>query len=209
VTYHNQLSHGAELQNGIAAAVGLPRELEGVVRLGETLEPNIDPWSQPEWAFLRGERLGAIPLFSAAVAAEFSIIAFGNAAGSGNLVVVDGVSFNAQTAGTVVRLEVAADTLVSGTLSGQAFAASGRDRRFGATAGRAFLRSGSDPSNTFGVALEHRSNAANEFSDFMSLPCVLKPGDDLLVIVQTVNIGVTASFKWRERKAFTGELPAG
>lgn len=206
---HNQLDHSAELVGGISVAAGLGRDKDGVIRLGETLEPNIDPWSQPEWAYLRGERLGSIPLFSPAVAAEFSIIALGNAAGSGNIVVVEDVIFQAATPGTIVRAEVVADTVVAATLSAAAFSVSGRDRRFGSTSGRTFLKSGSDLANTFGAALEHSSNPVNEFRKFeCATPCILKPGDDLLIIVQTVNIALNASFQWRERKAFNGELPA-
>ena len=205
---HNQLSHGAELQNGIASAVGLSRELEGVVRLGETLEPNIDPWSQPEWAFLRGERLGCARGAAVAVAAEFPYCCFGNAAGSGNIVVVEQITVQSGTAQSC-RLEVAADTLVSGTLSAQAFFGSARDRRFGSTTGRSFFRTGTDPASTLGgVPTETIIINNTSYVPFVvSVPFILKPGDDLLIIGLTVNTTLDVNWKWRERKAFTGELP--
>jgi hypothetical protein len=207
VTIHNQLSHSAELQNGIAIAVGLPSTQDGVIRLGETLDPTIDVWSQPEWAYLRGERLGAGRGFAAAVAAEFSIVALGNAAGSGNIVVVDKVS--AEPSGNLVlSLEVVADSIIAATLSAAAFFGSGRDRRFGSTAGRTFLRSGTDPGSTFGVQLEHQVGATTLFANFTCPPIVLKPGDDLIVIGQSVNLSLDVNFSWRERKAWSGELPA-
>lgn len=206
-TIHNQLAYAAELQLGIALAAGLGREEDGVSRLGETLGPTIDPWSQPEWAFLRGERLGAGRSFAAAVAAEFGIIAIGNALGSNSVVVVEAISVN-MNAGTIVQLEVAADTAVAATLSAAAFMISARDRRFGSTTGRVFVKTGTDAGSTFGAQIEHQTNAVNQFADFKNLPIILKPGDDVLVIGQTVNLAMDVNFKWRERKAFPGELPA-
>lgn len=209
---HNQLSHGAELQNGIATAVGLSRELEGVVRLGETLEPNIDPWSQPEWAFLRGERLGATKLFAAAVAAEFGIIGIGNPAGSGNIVVVEDVSIGAGVAAITAQLEVVAHSVITGTVVTTTGMASGRDRRWGSTAGRTFQVSGTDISNSFGIPLEQQvavivPAAGAQWNRFtVGVPCILRPGDDLIIVGQTVNISLAGNMKWRERKAFTAEL---
>jgi hypothetical protein len=207
VTIHNQLTESAELQSGIARAAGLGTEADGVIRLGETLDPTIDPWSQPEWAYLSGERLGAIKSFAAAVAAEFGIIALGNAAGSGNIVVVDACSAWPSSAATL-NLEVVADSVVSGTLSAAGFAVSGRDRRFGSTQGRTFLKTGTDPGSTFGVAIETQLGLTTQSIDFKSLPVILKPGDDLIVICTTVNVALVANFKWRERKAFKNELGA-
>lgn len=208
---HNQLTYSVELQSGLARATGMSNEAEGVIRLGETLDPTIDPWSQPEWAFLRGERLGAGRTFQAAVPAESSIIALGNAAGSGNIVVVEAISINSGGASVALTLQVVLDTAVAATLSGQAFFASGRDRRWGSTAGRTFTRSGSDPGTTFGgVQLDEIStSAANQVIKFeIGLPAVLRPGDDLIVVNNTQNQQMTVSWKWRERKAFNGELPA-
>lgn len=202
MTIHNQLTDSAELLSGIARASGLS-EGDGVIRLGETLDPTLDPWSQPEWAYLRGERLGAGTSFAAAVAAEFGIIALGNAAGSGNIVVVESVA-TPTAAGPSAQLEVVSDATIAPTLSAQAFFVSGRDRRFGSTTGRTFLRTGTDPGNTFGVNLEQISTP----DVFKNLPVILKPGDDLIVILQTVNLAMRVNWKWRERKAFKNELPA-
>lgn len=202
---HNQLDHSAELLGGISVAAGLGRDKDGVIRLGESLEPILDPFSLPEWAYLRAERLGAGRGFQPAVAAEFSIIALGNAAGSGNLVVVESVNILSTV---TTQLEVAADSLVAATLGAAAFYVSGRDRRFGSTQGRTFLKIGSDLASTFGVQLEQQAGAAGVFNSYISTPIVLKPGDDLLIIAQTINTAIQCNWKWRERKAFTGELPA-
>lgn len=203
---HNQLTDSAELLNGIGRAAGLS-EGDGVIRLGETLDPTLDVWSQPEWAYLRAERLGAGRLAAPAVAAEFAIVAVGNAIGSGSIVVIEAVSVQCAAA-IAVSLEVAADSIVAGTLSAAAFMVSGRDRRFGSTTGRVFAKLGTDVGNTFGVQLEQRTTSTVAFVDFTSPPIILKPGDDLLIIGQTVNTLINTNFKWRERKAFKNELPA-
>lgn len=204
---HNQLEHAAELQNGIASAVGLSRDLDGVLRLGETLTACIDPWTLPEWAFLRGERLGASKLFAAAVAAEFGIVGIGNPAGSGNIVVVDAFL---SLANATTQLEVVAHSVIVGTVTTTPAMVSGRDRRWGSTTGRTFQVSGTDPGSTFGVPLAQQVGTLTQFQSFTeaALPLVLKPGDDLIVIAQTVNLALQANVKWRERKAFVGELSA-
>jgi len=204
---HNALKYSTELVRGIARASGLGEGEEGVGRLGETLDPTIDPWSQPEWAFLRDERLGAGKLSAGPVASEFSIVALGNASGSNSIVVVEALSA-ASSAAMNGQLEVVADSVVAGTLSAAAFFVSGRDRRFGSTQGRTFGKIGTDVGSTFGVQLEQQVLGFTSFADFKSLPVILKPGDDLIVIGQTVNLSLTVNFRWRERLAFKGELPA-
>jgi len=57
VTQHNELQKFPALQRAIALAVGMKQEEEGVTRLGETLTPVIDFWSNPEWSFLYDEVL--------------------------------------------------------------------------------------------------------------------------------------------------------
>src|SRR5206468_4552428 len=95
------------------------------------------------------------------------------------------------------------------TLSAQAFFVSGRDRRWQSTTGRTFQRAGTDVGTTFGVPLEQQVWSAGPDTNFVvGIPVVLKPGDDLLVISQNANISLSCNFRWRERVAFSGELPA-
>lgn len=203
---HNGIKYATGPLNALATAGGVARDSSGTERLSETLHPVIDIWGLPEWAYLRDERLGAGRLAAAAVAAEFAIVALGNALGSNAIVVVEAVS--AQCAAAIaIQLEVAADTAVVGTLSAAAFFVSGRDRRWSSSQGRTFGKIGTDPASTFGVQLEQRTTPNVGFVDFMCLPLVLKPGDDLLVIGQTVNNLINVNFKWRERQAQPGELP--
>lgn len=206
---HNQLSRGP-WSNAIKAALGDRKAEGGVERFGETLDPIINLWGMPEWAFLRGERLAAMRMFAAAVAGEFAIIALGNPAGSNVLVVVDAIGVVGSSSSQSYLLEVAADTLVAGTLTAPAFPAVSRDRRNGGAAGTAtaFVRTGNDANNTFGAQLEQMFHVVTTaaVAALVATPLVLRPGDDLLVIAQTVNTSFTALFNWRERRAFPSEL---
>lgn len=206
---HNALKR-SPIADGLKKAIGQHKQGEGgLERWSETLQGVVNPWGMPEWAVLRGERLGAIRLFQAAVAAEFGAIALGNPLNSGNIVVVEGVSFNATTAALGAILEVVPDTTIAATLTVVAIPGSFRDKRFGGgNPGRTFIRTGSDPTNTFGAQLEGQTHPgpAVAFSAFQCLPVMLRPGDDLMVIGQTVNLAMTVNFVWRERVAFPGEL---
>jgi hypothetical protein len=75
---HNALHRTTELLQGFKRAMGIDRDADGVERLGETLTPVFDIWSQPEWARLRGEHLGVIELSAVAAAALRSIIGIRN-----------------------------------------------------------------------------------------------------------------------------------
>lgn len=206
---HNQLRRtplGAALKKAIGDQKGGDAGLE---RYGETLQPTIDLWSLPEWSTIRQERLSAVRSFQGAIAAEFGGVAIGNPVGSNAIVVVEAVTFQAGTAMSVF-LEVLADTVISGTLAVVVVPGSQRDRRFGGgNPGRAFIRSGTDPTNTFGAQLEVATATltGTELGQArVAVPIILQPGDDLLVIGQTVNVSMNVCFKWRERAAFPGEL---
>lgn len=204
---HNAIKYATGPLEALAIASGVSRDQSGTERVSETLHPSIDIWSLPEWAFLRSERLGAGRLFAAAVGGEFGIIALGNALGSNAIVVVEAVSANCGA--NTVQLEVAADgPTIAATLSAAANFISARDRRWLATTGRVFGRTGTDPASTFGAQIEHQASTATLYVDFKSLPIVLKPGDDVLVICQVVNVALDVNFRWRERQAQPGELPA-
>lgn len=201
---HNGIKYAGQELEAFAIAAGVSREQSGVERLSESWTPVIDSFIRPELAFLRGERLGAIAMFVAAVPAEFSIIAFGNDSQSRSLVVIEAAAVG--QSGQVVQLESVLDSTIAATLSAAGFAASGRDRRFVPAAGRAFVRSGSDLGNTFGIFLERAISVAGGFVDFKNLPVILRPGDDVIFVGQTVNTAMSVNLKWRERQALPGEL---
>jgi len=202
---HNAIKYGTSALNALAVVSGVSRDQSGTERVSETLQPVLDIWTLPEWAFLRDERLGAGRGFAPAVAGENGMLALGNAAGSNAIVVIEAVSA-VSSAALTIQLEVVADSLIAATLSAQAFFVASRDRRI-LTQGRTFLRLGTDPGTTFGAQIEQQTVAATAFVDFKNMPVILKPGDDLLLIGQGNNLSISANFKWRERQALPGELP--
>lgn len=208
---HNALKR-SPIADGIKKAIGQHKQGEGgLERWSETLQPIVNPWGMPEWAALRGEQLLGVRTFQAAVAAEFSAIALMNPLGSNTIVVVESVSVGSGTLHTTF-LEVVVDTTISGTLLVVTNPTCARDRRFKGLSGlsRATFRQGSDLSNTFGAQLEQQtavSTAASPLAAYQTaLPLILRPGDDALVISQTVNIQLSVCWGWRERQAFPGEL---
>lgn len=209
MSVHNVLRRAGTLIAGVRRMVG-GQEDTSLERLGETLTPILNPWGLPEWAKLRGEDLYAVRTVQAAVVAEFSGIALTNPAGSGALIVVD----NVQADGSAIvngLLEIMAITAISGTYLTATTPASIRDRRFrNVFSCKAQFLQGSDAGNTFGAQLEQQTfkalATAGQTTRFTNLPVILRPGDCLAVIGQTVNVGLTASWAWRERSALPGEL---
>jgi len=208
---HNQLQR-SPIADAVKRAIGQHRQGEGgLERWGETLTPIVNPWGMPEWAALRAEQLCAVRTFVGAVAAEFAAVALMNPLGSNTIIVVEAVSFISSGAARAF-LEVVADSVISGTLGTLTNPSCARDRRFKGLTGlsRATFRQGTDPTNTFGAQLEDTTQtgtvAAPATSFVTCLPVILRPGDDLLCIQQTVNLTLTVNWGWRERQAFPGEL---
>lgn len=206
---HNALKRSV-VADAVKKAIGQHKQGEGgLERWSETLQPIVNPWGMPEWAALRAEQLAAVGAFQAAVAAEFSGHALMNPAGSNTIVVVEAVSFIGTTT-VQAWLELTVDTAIAATYTVVTNPSAARDRRFKGISGltRATFRQGSDASNTFGARLEVQNfTAAGLASSFVnSLPVILRPGDDLVVMLQTVNIGAFVNWAWRERQAFPGEL---
>lgn len=209
---HNELKYHTSLTNAFRILGGVDGSVHpGVERLGETLTPILNVWDLPEHAVLRNEQLGAAKAFQAAVAAEFSIIAWVNPATSKQLVVVEAISVGSSALLTT-QLEVGAFTALAGTLTAPAQMVAARDRRFkpASQVGSFSLAIGSDLSNTFGVPLEQvtaANTAASTHTPFIvGLPVIVKPGDFVAVIGQTVNLSLAAQVRWRERPALPGEL---
>jgi len=202
---HNELNRG-DLSSALKLALGATKGEGGIERYGETLDPILNLWGMPEWAFLRNERLSALTSQQPAVAAEFGIVGIGNPLNSNTIIVVETVS---STSGAIIslRLEVVAHTVIAATVVTAAGVGSLRDRRF-LGPGRTHFVTGTDAAAPpFGATVEIRAPAAaNHWVDFNVLPVVLKPGDDLVVVGATVNNTVAVNFGWRERQAYPGEL---
>lgn len=207
---HNALKR-SPIADGVKKAIGQHKQGEGgLERWSETLQPIVNPWGMPEWAALRAEQLCAVRNLVGGVAAEFGGVALMNPAGSNTLVVVESVMVATSAATIAFFLEIVADTSIAATLTTVTNPSCARDRRFKGQSGlsRATFRQGTDLSNTFGAQLEATTMVTNTapVSFIASLPVILRPGDDLLLIAQTVNVAFSSNWGWRERQAFPGEL---
>lgn len=205
---HNGLNT-SWLGDAVKRALNASKSDGTVERFGETLTPVMNPWGMPEWAALRGEQLCAVRTFQGAIAAEFSAVALMNPFDSKAIIVVEAVTTSTSVVTQNVRIEIVADTVIAGTLGTLTNPTCARDRRFKgiSTLSRATFRQGTDPTNTFGAQLEEVSVVAGAVPQFIvSMPLILKPGDDAVVIGQTVNSALSVNWGWRERQAFIGEL---
>jgi len=210
---HNAITRG-QLNAAVLKALGIVKgDEEGLSRFSETLQAIIDPWSQPEWNYLRGDNLFAINVGSPLIAAELSMTALVNPAGSGLVVVLEKA-----TAGSTLTLQTMGITIQTEAVINATLASSGtglcRDTRRGVGAGppnpqsRAVVRIGSDPA-ILAAALEQIVPPAGTFGAFaLALPIVLLPGTGAVISGNTVNLGIATNYGWRERSAFKGELPA-
>jgi hypothetical protein len=197
---HNQISRG-DVTNAVQRALGITKpDTAGVERYGETLGPVLDIWRQPEWAFLRGERLQGFSASVGAIAAEFGYAALVNPAGSNVIVVVEAV----MAFGTAFyQVELAQEATWAATLAAILPGGIFRDTRWfpGALGGSARIRTGTDPSSVLGTSIDQQRNLPA-----INLPVVLGPGWGLAVAADVVNVVLPYVFGWRERKAYPGEL---
>lgn len=88
---HNELLRAHEIRAGIRDALEISEGDINVERLGETLTPILDIWSQPEWSFNRNEiRFSVRPGTAAAGGAGlFGFIQFFNPVGSNRIYVIE------------------------------------------------------------------------------------------------------------------------
>lgn len=202
---HNELRR-TPLSYALTRAVGDSQGAGGLERYGETLTPVLDLFSQPEWAYLRKEWLCTLIMTQTAVAAEYSIGGLANPAGSGLIVVVDAASFYSSGANLSGSLNRVTEAAALATLVAYGRGTS-RDTRSPTLPGMAYGVYGTD-AGTVGAQMESAlSVAGSQIGKFASaLPFILSPGQALLAQVGTVNITAQFMFRYRERKAFPGEL---
>lgn len=208
---HNEMRRGV-LSAALTRAVGDMRGAAGLERFGETLQPVIDLWRQPEWGFLRLEKPCAGFRGANAVAGEFAVVALVNPAASGVIAVVEAISMDAGglAASTVMTVEgPLTEAQVAAALAGPA-AGNVRDTRFSALNQffSACVTYTGTEAGALGPSLEDaRVPAGNMIYAQVGVPFVLHPGWAVAARLGTVNQAATFSFKWRERRAFPSELP--
>lgn len=204
---HNLL-HRGNWNDAIKRALGVTKSEGGLERFGETLDPIINLWGMPEWAWLRDETLWAHANTQVAVAAEFGFVAVSIPVGSGWLLTIDGVS--ARAAGTV-QLGLNARSVIAATGT-QNTNAVNRDARYSSSLiGQKITPvetwSGTDPGGVTGQVSEMVQPTATDFRTFGSPPWIVKPGSALVVQETSVgNIAVSVCLWGRVRKALPGEL---
>jgi hypothetical protein len=205
---HNAIKYSSPLLRAYSRVVGLGEDEEGTVRLGETLTPVLDIWSLPEWAFNRGELIGVTRVTKAAVAGEFSIIGIlCPSAARRRLVVVEKAGVVSTVAGGCI-LELCTEAQLNALTAAAQTVGSSRDRRAGADSATQTI-SGSAVAQTTGgrvidAALSTTGGTAGPFE--FGLPVILPPGFALAIVGRAANELIIATFAYREREAFPGEL---
>lgn len=208
MSIHNAIKYGTSLLRGYSRATGLGEDEEGTVRLGETLTPVLDFWSQPEWAFSRGEIPGVTRVVKNAVAGEFGIIGLlVPAASRRRIVVVELVKIASIVAGTCF-LEVCTEAQINALTAAAQTVGSTRDTRAGFDTASQTI-SGSAVAQTAGgrqldVALSTAGGPGGLYD--AAVPFVLSPGFALAAVGRAANEQIIVTFRYREREAFPGEL---
>lgn len=215
---HNGIKYATGELNALGIAGGLARDQSGVERLGETLTPIMDIWSQPEWAWLRGDLLWVSrPMISAAGAGALSAFATCLPASARLICVVEGAWARSATAGDVMTLGVDLRT----TITAVPMATTGtrpraRDNRLVATPSFPNEAQAEVPLDNFtgssagnvGIALEQRTvPGVNVAVEFRSVPYVLRPNTGIWIQGSTNNLLVVGGFWGRLRVPLPGELP--
>lgn len=204
---HNALHNFTDLQRAYQKALGeRDAQFAGIERGGETLTPVIDLWTRPEWAILRGERLGGVNRTVTAVAAEFGVIGLCNPVGSRRIITVERISSRVLVA-AVLAMGTCTDADAQAAPLGSSQQAFTRDAR-GGLISQAVVRygtlTGAELAAFTSQGLESRQ--ANLTTDWTILPVVLPPGRALIVSSLDDNADLGVSFGFLERAALHGEL---
>lgn len=211
---HNELQRGT-LSAAVTRALGSMRGGGGLERFGETLQPVMDIWSLPEWAYLRTETLGAGTRV-AAVGANNGAIALGNPLTSRSLVVIEAVRVLPVTAGfDTFDVYLATDSTVALTASQ---ATQRRDERPADDAGgvtarncRAVIRYSDGTIAAippdWGTAFERGVFSSTlEGRELLTPPVILPPGRMLVIYDVDTASSFSATFRFRERAYVQDEL---
>lgn len=204
---HNALRGAKRLLPGIKKILGVTDADAGVERFSETLQPVLDPWSQPDFSFPRGETRHARGIVVAAgAAATFAGFTLVNPAGSNRIIVVLTMSLNVNAA---TDYELSVDT--QGTLDGSfatLLAITSLDLRQRITnAGIGRVAIGNPALFPVGNRINAGATAPN-IVDYVreAEGVVLAPGFGILLQIADDAAEVRGSVSWRERGALPGEL---
>lgn len=205
---HNEIRKGW-LSEAVNRALGRTRE-GGIERISETLDPVLNLWGMPEWAYLRGELLWSGQVTQVAVAGEQSMLALTNPANSNLIVVIESILLagsvqNVRITPTVLRTDIEATLAL-------ALVPQARDNRWWQSPivvgkqARTQFWTGSNAGSLGGIGTEKIGIVAGTFTLAATPPYILRPGTSLLIEGVTVNLGVDFTVSGRERTAYPGEL---
>jgi len=168
---------------GEQLATGVGAEEDGVVRLGETLDPMVDIWSQPDWAFLRGERLWSGSLTVAAAAGLLNRVGIANPT-TNQLIRVDYMEASC-TLSDNISLRNGVSTFVGTSLCEV------RDSRWGPGVGLASRLISFDTNALQGGSeLRKLPSPAGLMTRFEG-PFLIAPGTMFYLVHVTANVGLT------------------
>lgn len=200
---HNALHHPTQLLDALRRAVGEgdDSDFEGTSRFGETLQPILDVFSQPEWRTLRGETWWSRYVnTSTAPAGRFASVELVNPTGS-NILAVVRVVHQASSP----DFEVGPDTGASIAANPVANIVRPLDTRLVNSAG-GFI----EPrcTLTLGDVAAGVTDPNWHYDTIEGSPCaefILRPGTKLWLIASAVATDVQANLVWSERRLYAGE----
>lgn len=211
---HNALTRG-QLSAAMQRALGVSFDSAGIERYGETMQPVLDLWRQPEHSILRGDFRWAGQESVAAAVGEFAIWAVGNAPGSGGILVLErvgvrsGVAVNQIVAGIATRSQIL--VTLAAALAPNPIGVDNRNSgpNEGTSArviGQVEFFDGTDAASLPGTLIDAVEPNGTTTAEMLNLPVILKPGTCYYVEQLGANVNLRVSSYGRWRKALPGEL---
>lgn len=212
---HNAIKYGTDIAHAAGLATGMDRGSGGVERTSETLQPTFDLWTNPEWAFLRGELLWSSQRLTApAVAGEFGAVAITLplVATGPWIATIKGVTGRTQVTEQALKLGLSLRSTIIGTLAAAALGnplcqdcRKADKNGFGLGAPALEAWEGSDPAS-INSAWEQSGGVAGTTRLFYTTPYVIKPGFGIFVQGLTINLAFDVNIWGTIRRALPGEL---
>ena len=192
----NELRRAGRITTAYLNALGMT---EGIVdRLGDTLIPTMDVWSQPDWNFLRGDHMYAREAAATAVAARFSQVQLVMPSTATALAVVRKI---VRTGGTL-RIQLSGGP-VTGVVQNlkRGLPTDSRSPRLGGETSQLEVNE-VDAAAGLNLPQWFLQNANGEEIP----PFVVGPGSNLFISELTANTAMGVVVFWTERTFFPSEL---
>lgn len=206
MSIHNQITHGALLK-AYQKLVGLDRNEDGVQRLGETLTPIIDLWSQPEFNLHRGDQLMGGVVDATSAAGTLSELLLLNPTGSNVLAVTIRLRMEVTTSASIAYARLNQGTLPAGFVANNSGPVDFRDPKLIATSSsRCILAQAANAAIDGGIEFDRMLPLASTPVEDRD-PIIIPPGQGFILRLTTVGANrLIASARWRERTPLPGEL---